>query len=86
MRPKSTKGKFIMKIAITSFLSLVFGFSAAALKDDKKPTPEIFLQQEASNPSSKFLKMQPKNCNINGTTFEEAIKECLQKERGWLHL
>jgi len=75
-----------MKIVMTSLLSLIFGFSAAALKGDEKTTPEFFLRQEASNSSSKFLKMQPKNCNISEVSFEEAVKECLQKERSWLHL
>jgi hypothetical protein len=86
MKRRSTNGDFTMKIATISILSMIFGFSAVGFKGDEKSVPGDTIPQQTSIKTPKFLKMQPKNCNISGISFEEAVKECLKKERAWLHL
>lgn len=75
-----------MRLIVASTLSMLFGFSTVSFKTDGIVEPGIFIQYQEEIKDPKFLKMQPKNCNINDTSFEEAVKECLQKERRWLHL
>tara|TARA_R110001599_G_scaffold217947_1_gene416171 strand:+ start:2680 stop:2877 length:198 start_codon:yes stop_codon:yes gene_type:complete len=65
---------------------MLFGFSAVGFKSDENPTSKVIIPQQTSIETPKFLKMQPKNCNIRDISFEEAVKECLKRERSWLHL